>query len=116
MKRQIVFSETAFEEAAQIRLRLRALSPQTAVQWSEALRSTQADVLDFPFSHSVSIVSGDLEIRRVRIGRSAYFLFYFVYPSVDFNTGEGLDIIHFLACRHQRQGEPNWEARDPFRL
>ena len=116
MKRQIVFSETAFEAAAEIRLRLRARSPRTAVEWSETLRVTQAGVLDFPFSHPVSIVSGDLEIRRVRIGRSAYFLFYFVYPSVDFNTGEGLDIIHFLGCRHERQGEPDWEARDPFRV
>lgn len=116
MKRQIVFSETTFEETAEIRLRLRARSPQIAVQWSETLRVAQANVFDFPFSHPVSIVSGDLEIRRVRIGRSAYFLFYFVHPSVDFNTGEGLDIIHVLGCRHERQNEPDWEARDPFRL
>lgn len=54
-------------------------------------------------------------IRRIRV-RAFSFLSYTVYPSVDFQTGEALDVIYILACRHEKQAELPWSARDPFRL
>lgn len=55
-----------------------------------------------------------MEIRRAKVNDFSFWLFYFVYPSVDPKTGEALDVIYILACRHERQSEPNWSARDPF--
>ncbi len=116
MKRQLVFSELAREEAAQAHWHLHTRSPQTGEEFTASLRTTQANIHAFPFSHAVSSHFGDLEIRRARIGRFAYFFFYLVYPSVDFQTGEALDVVAILGCRHERQAEPNWQSRDPFRL
>lgn len=55
-------------------------------------------------------------IRRIRVRAFSFLLSYTIYPSVDFQTGEALDVIYILACRHEKQAEPNWSARDPFRL
>jgi len=116
MKRQTAFGEVARDELAQARLQLRSRSPESAQEFSAAFRATVKNTETFPLSHPVWTHFGELDIRRVRIGRFTYFLFYIVYPSVDFNTGEALDVIGYLACRHEKQDEPNWGARDPFRL
>ena len=114
MKRQLTFGETARDELAETRLQLRARSTQSAREFDQAFRDTAKNTQTFPFSYAVWTRFGDFDIRRVRIGKLPYFLFYIVYPSVDFNTGEALDVVAFLACRHERQNEPNWSARDPF--
>ncbi len=114
MKRQISFGEAARDELAEARLQLRSRSAQNAREFDQAFRDTAKNTQTFPFSHGVWTRFGDLDIRRVRIGKLPYFLFYIVYPSVDFQVGEALDVVAFLACRHECQNEPNWSTRDPF--
>lgn len=114
MKRQISFGEAARDELAEARLQLRSRSTQNAQEFDKAFRDTAKNTQTYPFSHAVWTRFGDLDIRRARISKFPYFLFYIVYPSVDFQTGEALDIVAFLACRHERQNDPNWGARDPF--
>ena len=54
-------------------------------------------------------------MRKIPVRGFGFVFYYTTYPSVDFQNGEALDVIYVLACRHERQGEPNWSARDPFR-
>lgn len=116
MIRRIFVGEAADEEAEEFRAALFARSLERALLFEQESTQTIAFLQEFPFTKAVCAQSGDLEIRRITIGRGPYVFFYFVYPSVDFQTGEALDVIYVFACRHQKQGEPNWESRDPFRL
>jgi len=116
MIRRVFVGEFAISEAEEFRAALSARSGEKAELFEEEFAQATALLQEFPFAKAVCSQWEDLEIRRVTIGRGPYVLFYFVYPSVDFQTGEALDVIYILACRHERQGELNWEARDPFRL
>lgn len=116
MKCRTHFGEAARDELLEARAQLRLRSPRSAQAFDEAFQATARNIEAHPRSSQVWTHFGDLEIRRTRIGRFPYFLFYIVYPSVDFNTGEALDVVGVLACRHEKQAEPNWGARDPFRL
>ncbi len=116
MIRRLVVGEDAREEFDLARQSLFARSSQSARDFAAQSAVTFGAIEEFPFATAVHLVHDTLEIRRAKIGRSPYFFFYFVYPSVDFQTGEALDVIYVLACRHERQNEPNWQSRDPFRI
>ncbi len=116
MIRRLVVSDAAREEFESVRASLFARSSRSAREFVVASATAFESIEEFPFAKVVRGVRATMEIRRAKIGRWPYAFFYFVYPSVDFNTGEALDVIHVLACLHERQAEPNWQSRDPFRL
>lgn len=116
MIRRIVVSEAAQDEFADVR---RVLSKNTVRRAEEFLVEAQAVLRacqEYPFAKTVQASVGTMEIRRAQIRRFPYELFYFVYLSVDFQTGEALDVIYILGCRHEKQAEPKWSTRDPFPL
>ena len=115
MLRRIVVGDEAEEEIRDIKRGYATRSSQRASEFLSELRVALRAVQEFPFSRAVWRSTEEMEIRRAKITRFPYYLFYFVYPSVDLQTGEPLDVIYILACRHERQGEPPWTARDPFR-
>jgi len=114
MIRRVFVSDKAEEE---IREAERRFSEGGVVaEFLSQVRVVSRALQEFPFSKGIHQRVGDMEIRRAKVARFPFWLFYFVYPSVDLQSGDPLDIIYVLGCRHERQGEPNWEERDPFRL
>ena len=114
MTRRLAIDEVAQAELEEAQESVAARSPEKGLLFDEQVLETFGFLTEYPFSKAVSKRRGELELRQARIGRSAFFFFYLVYPSVDFQTGEALDVVYILACRHERQSEPNWGARDPF--
>jgi len=114
MIRRVFISDEAEEEVREAERRFAERG--VVAEFLSQVRVTSRSLQEFPFSKGVHQRVGDMEIRRAKVGRFAFWLFYFVYASVDLQTGAPLDIIYVLGCRHERQGEPSWEARDPFRL
>lgn len=115
MTRRTLLSESAEEEVRQAKGTF-VTEKDGSAEFLSQVRVTNRLLQEFPFSKSIHARAGNMEIRRAKVGRFPFWLFYFVYPSVDLQTGESLDIIYILGCRHEKQAEPNWSARDPFRL
>lgn len=116
MMRRSMLSEGAEEEMRRAKGTFATSGNGRAEEFLSQVRVTNRFLQEFPFSKSIHTRAGDMEVRRAKVSRFPFWLFYFVYPSVDFQTGEPLDIIYILGCRHAKQAEPNWSARDPFRL
>jgi len=116
MRREIEWGEEAFAEVESVRERLEAQSVGRGFAFIGALDELVASLVMFPLQGALMENELPFDTRKSRVRSFGFLLYYTVYPSVDFNTGEALDVIHVLACRHEKQGEPNWEARDPFRL
>lgn len=115
MIRRTLLSESAEEEVRRAKGTF-ATGKDRSAEFLSQVRVTNRLLQEFPFSKSIHTRAGNMEIRRAKVARFSFWLFYFVYPSVDLQTGELLDIIYILGCRHEKQAEPNWDARDPFRL
>lgn len=83
-------------------------------QFVAAMEARLDGLIAFPFQFQVDTLVRGMEIRRAPVAGFPYLLHYFVFPSVDPQTLEGLDVVFILSCHHVRQEEPDWEARDPF--
>ncbi|BCM92437.1 hypothetical protein IAD21_04317 [Abditibacteriota bacterium] len=116
MRREISWSEEAFAELEDARERAEAHNPTRGYRLIEAVDAIISSLATFPLQGSLVETALPIEIRRTHLRAFGLLLYYTVYPSVDLQTSEVLDVIYFLACRHERQGEPLWSARDPFRL
>jgi len=116
MRRELIWGDAASAEFEAACGRFAQLSVQKGVAFVEAVDGALESLADFPAQGTPLETALDEVARRLFLRPFGFHLTYTVYPSVDFQTGEALDVIHVLACRHERQGEPNWEARDPFRL
>jgi len=112
--RRVFVSDDAEEEVREAERRFS--EGGVVAEFLSQVRVTSRALQEFPFSKGIHQRVGDVEVRRAKVGRFPFWLFYFVYPSVDFQSGEPLDILYVLGCRHERQSEANWQARDPFRL
>ncbi len=116
MRREIEWGEDALAEVEGARARLETRTVGRGLAFIGELDGLVASLLMFPLQGSLMENELPFPTRKSRLRAFGFLLYYTVYPSVDFQTGEVLDVIHVLACRHERQGEPNWETRDPFRL
>lgn len=106
MMRRNVLSEGAEEEVRRAKGTFATSGNDRAEEFLSQVRVTNRFLQEFPFSKSIHTRADDLEVRRAKVGRFSFWLFYFVYPSVDLQTGEPLDIIYILGCRHEKQAEP----------
>lgn len=116
MRREIVWGQEALAEVDVARERLEAQSVGRGSLFIDALDELVASLLAFPFQGSPFGTGLPFSMRKIPVRGFGFVFYYTTYPSVDFQNGEALDVIYVLACRHERQGEPNWSARDPFRL
>ena len=116
MIRRTVISAIAEEEVRGAKQNFAERSSDRGDEFLSQVRVANRLLQEFPFSKSVYKRVENMEVRRVKVNRFPFWLFYFVHPSVDPNTGEPLDVVYVLACRHERQSEPNWSARDPFQI
>ncbi len=114
MRREVILLQVAKDEIVDAVGRLEDSSAGRGIQWLEAVDAVVASLLAFPFQGAPAQTSLPVPVRRIRVSPFAYWLYYTDYPSVDFQTGDGLEVIYILACRHERQDEPNWGARAPF--
>ena len=116
MRREFIWGQAASDEFEAACQGLAESSVQRGVAFVEAVDGALQSLLSFPTQGTPVQTALDVQVRRVFVRSFGFHLSYTVYPSVDFQTGEALDVVAILGCRHERQHEPNWQSRDPFRL
>ena len=116
MRREVSWGLAALEEFGKACDYWAEKAPVRGVDLLESVDAVVLSLQQFPLQ-GLEVETGlPYSVRRFRVRGFSFVLSYTVFPSVDFQTGEALDVIYVLACRHERQNEPNWQSRDPFRL
>ena len=93
MTRRTVLTDVADKEVLHVRRKFEQRSLDQADEFLSQVRVTIRAVAEQPFLKAIHRRIDGMEVRRARIARFSYWLFYFVYPSVDPQTGETLDVI-----------------------
>lgn len=114
IKRVLSIGSIADVELHRVGAAIADISASRARQFVAQTDAVLEGLLAFPFHFQVDTVVKGMEIRRAPLASFPYLLHYFVFPSIDPQTLEGLDVVFILSCRHVRQEQPDWETRDPF--